>query len=320
MKWLAGIAFCAIGVIARAQPVITASQCPEPGDVCEYMEGVGSFVVPTGAMTIWDFSSFLFEPSDPEAYLAAEDAPGYSHFPEADLAETRFGDYWFYRTSPEALYWVGHYRPDVDVWATVLDTHRVMVYPSTIGTSWTDVFESTVSDVPGTFTDTVTRTAVTYGTVIWPGQVVENVLVFVRRDTVDFGGGPIFLEFYRLVSPWSRCDVARVTLPYDCDNPWLDPCAQVWVLQQPDLAIADHGMKEGLDLWPTPANDVLNVRANRPLTSWSMLDATGRMVRSGGLVQDTLIQMDVHDLTPGGYVLRLTTLDGGQLVRSFLVE
>lgn len=83
--------------------------------------------------------------------------------------------------------------------------------------------------------------------------------------------------------------------------------------------VVPEAIRPQLQVWPVPADDVVHVAwSNMPATtiSYTLLDATGRLVRQGSTSSSSAFTMDMRQLGVGTYVLRM---EGAGLVRAVKV-
>lgn len=83
--------------------------------------------------------------------------------------------------------------------------------------------------------------------------------------------------------------------------------------------VVPEAIRPQLQVWPVPADDVVHVAwSNMPVTtiSYTLLDATGRVVRQGSTSSSSAFTMDMRQLGGGTYVLRV---EGAGLVRAVKV-
>jgi hypothetical protein len=81
--------------------------------------------------------------------------------------------------------------------------------------------------------------------------------------------------------------------------------------------IDEEGPAMGMEMYPSPASDVLHVTADRPVLEVIIMDMTGRTVlRQGVTGQD--LTFNVADLHAGRYLVQARMAGGKRLVRSFV--
>lgn len=81
--------------------------------------------------------------------------------------------------------------------------------------------------------------------------------------------------------------------------------------------IDEAGLAIGINLYPSPATDVLHVSANRPIAEVTMMDMSGRTVLRQGVTGEDLT-FNVADFRAGRYLMQLRMAGGKRLVRSFV--
>lgn len=84
------------------------------------------------------------------------------------------------------------------------------------------------------------------------------------------------------------------------------------------VGVAEHDAA-AIQVYPSPATDLLHVGTDRAMARVTLLDITGRTV----LVQPetgNMAQVDVADLKQGRYLVQVEMQDGKRIVRSFVKE
>lgn len=75
------------------------------------------------------------------------------------------------------------------------------------------------------------------------------------------------------------------------------------------VGVGENAHARGLQLVPNPCHDRLTMHYADAGQPWSIMDATGRLVRSGSTSSDHMV-IDVQDLAPGTYIMHLQADQG----------
>lgn len=309
-----------------AQPVITATNQPQPADVCHYLFNPDGFNYSLGPDQYWDLTGLAFISNSTAVYVLPNGTPGFVLFPTSDVALTStFFGYEYYDMTPDAWAVLGIHDPVSGDVINCIDPLVVMPFPWTYGTSWQDPYSYTYDGE--TYYDTIRWQADTYGIVRLPGgtelEVVGMVEYQMDHDTVS--GTTHFNEDVSLYAPGIRCKVAGFGKSWSFNPEWppTDTNSYVRALDDATIGIAETTASEALELWPVPASGTLNLRWEGGMTNSTVqvfdamgrvrLTATMRTMGSGGT------SIDVSALASGHYVLHVN--DGNRvLVRTFIVE
>lgn len=322
-----------MGLVAllQAQPVITNSSQPQPGDECPY--GISDLPIvlgmsPGGGQT-WDLAGIPFTYDHTLTYLAPSDAPGHAYFPAATLAATNDQNaYEFYVLDPMQWSLVGDYISSSGDLLTCTDPLILFVYPCAFGTQWSDAYSYTVTNVPTEYHDTISVEFNAWGTVILPGG--GTVTVIGRSASsfdIDTNGTDVWTyaeSWIDLFSPNSPCEA----LAADHHTIWLNGMLMsdgfhTEVVDDPDIGVEETKAQKELELWPVPARTSLNIHwgGHSIAADAQVIDVAGKAtaVRWMSIGSDTGV-IDVTGLLPGTYLLRMADDAGRWIVRSFVVQ
>ncbi len=72
-------------------------------------------------------------------------------------------------------------------------------------------------------------------------------------------------------------------------------------------------------VYPNPASDQVSIRADVRIDSYSIMDLTGRTVRSASAINDFNAVLNVSDLNEGVYIIRVTDIEGGAAIQKIRV-
>ncbi len=73
-----------------------------------------------------------------------------------------------------------------------------------------------------------------------------------------------------------------------------------------------------LQVWPNPADDNLFVKSVSPVKSFIVADMSGRTVLSGASGVEDSFSIPVSSLSPGNYVLKISTVEGNSYNGKFI--
>ena len=318
---------------ALAQPVITASVQPQPGDQCRYLYYSDNASFGTGPDQYWDFAGYAFSPSFVQNYVDPLGTAGGPLFPGSNVAYVNATQtyYEYYTTSPTSWIVNGIYSTSGTYYDAV-DPMEVMHFPWTYGTVHEDAYLYVANDGSEPLQDTLRWNVDTYGTVRLPGGTELPVVgAVVHNQTVDTTEMAVYtfdqVEI-RLYAPDVRCRVATITMEYEYTYGVLTNFySNVRALDDATIGLAETAaVAVAPVLWPVPTQGTLNVRyalRTGARVDLRVIDATGRVVstqRSGAAELSNGASLDVSGLAPGTYLLQL--LDAGFAVCSsrFVVE
>jgi|GEM_PF-2353539 len=72
-------------------------------------------------------------------------------------------------------------------------------------------------------------------------------------------------------------------------------------------------------VYPNPASDQLSIRSDVRIEGYSVMDLTGRTVRSASAINDFNAVLNVSDLTEGVYIIRVIDIEGGTAIQKIRV-
>jgi hypothetical protein len=76
---------------------------------------------------------------------------------------------------------------------------------------------------------------------------------------------------------------------------------------------------QDIGLYPNPAHSFITVsHRNQAVLSYEILDLTGRKLRNVNVVNSKTVTIPVENLLPGTYLIRLTLVDGSEIVRKII--
>lgn len=322
--------FSSAAAALAAQPAMTTADIPQPEDGFTYF--ISSFVPITesGPDAQWDFSTAEELMGPIQVFHVTPGATGFeAQFPTATIAEDDGTDFTFMRTDGEGLYIVGRRMvvSGVSLMVHYSDEQLVLPYPCTFNTAFTDSFEYdyTYQGQTATGTGDLQYTAEGFGTLLMPYGPVQNVLMLTGHYVVQesFGANSARSEvdhvvFYR---PGISRFVAQTQYVTQFQNGTMTGSGGNLTYMAGDFftsAGASAGLSIGLEAWPVPVRDVLNVQyglGGGRRVHLRLVDNTGKVVRE--MEERTALPgiqrtaLDVRDLPGGVYLLNIMD-DHGQ--------
>ncbi|MCB0795128.1 MAG: T9SS type A sorting domain-containing protein [Flavobacteriales bacterium] len=319
---------------AQAQPTLVSTEnAPVPGETYTWYRG--SYVDPGagGGAVVSDFSSMVPTDTVEKLYVAAGTTPNGNLFNTATVAsDDQEGRYIYLKASSVDLQRVGEDTLGIQV--PYSDGAAILPFPCTIGSSWVDPYAATysVSGLPFTRTGVIRGEADGYGQLQMPLITLENVLRVRTNDTLTntspLGSIDITIEefaWYKTYVAVPLMIVRNKTLSINGGAPVLIQETE-WV-DSLGVGLFEHarGMVD-ISLFPSPAQDLTMVRFMSDGSSehsLEVIDAEGRILRTerlgrvpAGIWQE---ELDLRDLVPGHYLVRITTSNGAQGVHRLAV-
>lgn len=328
MRSLAALFF--LPAASFAQPVITVSAAPQPGDHCDYFNCSEGIPIVAGPDQYWDFTTLPCTQGGYLHYVDPDITPAGWYYPASTVCLSAYGSYYgYYEATPTSWTYIGFYQPDT-YW-NALDEQVFMPFPWTYGSQWEDPYHFVPNGPGNVLQDTVRWSADAYGVVRLPGgtelPVVGMIFNSVEASTsqgVDYLHVEQSLRFY---SPNVRCYVGGFSVMEQYANGVLvDVTHIVRALDDSELGMVENSATATPLLWPDPVQSVLNVKYNvqpSTLVFLRVLDITGREMLSQSRTGTELnggTEIDASALTPGTYVLQF--ISEGKAVHNarFVVE
>lgn len=86
-----------------------------------------------------------------------------------------------------------------------------------------------------------------------------------------------------------------------------------------DVAIDETALTDLVNIWPNPANSVINIQLNTPGSAYcKLLDATGRTMQALYFFNNTVI--DIGHLSKGYYLLNIITAKGEKISKPIIID
>ncbi len=277
-----------------------------------------------GENQYWDFSTVVPVQSQETSFAEPSNTPFGSNYPEADLAgvipDPQGTTYVYYQFASDGVYTLGleisgvgsqpysDPRQDLITPITYLDTYSdIAVFTNNSGPIITTNESDFTVDVDG------------YGTVATPAGTYENALrlhsVEITESTIDLGiGEPITtvsqIESYLWIIDGYPIPVFT-TFEQSVQGIVVNEGSR-YVSGAP-LSIAEYNTLEGINLYPVPAVDFINLDLGDNPTGAAtvrIFDVRGAVIKEfrQGMAQVT--RFDVSDLPAGFYSLQVQTEEG----------
>ena len=291
-----------------------------------------------GTGQMWDFSNLTAGDGASFSYIDPASQPGSAAFLNTNVAVLYPGsltslDYLTYNDS--GIFLIGSAIPSIGYQQVYQNTKRILPFPCSAGTIWQDTFSGDWSNGPSQMQETggIAGEAEATGTLVMPYGTLDNVLRVIRttHDSLTISGqGYVVLdlmetEYYKPGVPKSLLSftnqVSSGTAPganfSDSLGSWLDG-GSVEVREALRNAI-------GIDLMPNPAKGEVTLAFGNGggHNTIELVDANGRLVKqeqlntAPGITRHT---MDLSDVAPGLYVLRIIGANGEQGAKRLVVE
>lgn len=335
IRYTFALPLLALSLSGTGQTLDLGNTTPAAGTQFTSYMGDYRSATPGGTGQTWDYSDLQ---SLGNWTYSIEDAAGNGNsasFPGANMVEQDpDGFSAFYTYSSAGIEFLGLAAPSYNVLMTYQDPQRILVFPCSYNTSWTDDFGgswSSSTGTPATTTGTLEGTADAVGTLIMPYGTIDNVLrvAITCSYTDNFGGfGSIQYDlvqhvFYKPGVPAPLVQFTRQTsdgmgnYQQDSTSSWLSG----------DLVGITGAMQHavGLEVFPNPAVDqaTLVFSGTGGAITWEVTDAMGRLVGTGRMPTSPGIMrhsLDLGSYSPGLYHIRLIDTEGNQGIQRLVVE
>ena len=309
---------CMSGTCMLAQPTFQAADLtPAIGTLfterhCDYRAAgpaIGDFV--------YDVSDVIMGTPNTTAHLEPATTPYAATYPTATYTRSRSDSpttLWYYEITPTAMIYLG--SRNVNGARIQMDTLRELVFPLSLGTSWSDEF----SFQRITFNDTLEYEATFegvyngYGTLLLPYGEFSDV---ARVETTVFY--PIIfptpnpVEYHYVAYYAAGYAFPLFLTAYGLSN--TDTIAKGVSMMDPSmLGIAEAKPQITGTLAPNPVNGLTHLTLSTASTfgmEIRVLDATGRVVRIlQPSTQERRFAIDMTGIVPGLYFVRVTERSG----------
>lgn len=228
-----------------------------------------------GAGVLWDFTSAQTFGAGGASFTPASYAPQPLAYPDANVVLN-------YNAVGYSYAKLSNFKLDMIAENTTNGLTEYSEYRTALQFPFTyqGSFVDTYTEMGGT-QQTVTRNYSAYGTVLTPFGSYFNV---VKQTSSD--GTVVF---------WNTVPLFPLVT--------IDPNLGAAFLEPTNIGIIENANAVELAAYPNPATEQLQVLGMEELSTWAVLDATGREVMNGMVQRTRLQQLDVSDLSPGNYHL-----------------
>jgi hypothetical protein len=283
------IAIVAFYTNAYSQPVIQdGSNVPTPGYSAPVFSIVSSSTEITngGANHTWDFSSFTFNPIGTLSIITPSSAPMGSSFPSSNYAMSLNGNSF-------SFFNIGSSKMEVQAWtiAAAGSGNDYSPNPRTIFNfpfSFNDTAFDTWQKVGGS-QNTVTLYYDSYGTLITPSGTYTNVVRI--RENYGIGADDYFWYSLNPLIPIAIFDHNTTTLYH------IAATQVTGINEQSNMSISAN-------IYPNPANEIVNI-SNIPIGSTlNITDITGKTVFNSTIITDQTT-ISTRDFVNGIYFIRV---------------
>lgn len=232
-----------------------------------------------GEDVTWDFSTAITTGAGAASFISPVGTPYAAAYPTANLClrlNVGGGDrYSYYILSPSGMDMLADDlgSPDAVVYT---DPKTILQFPFAYGNFFVDDFAYDGTDY------SVTRACTGHGTVVFPSGSVAGVLKIGSTDgSIEFfvsePGGPLV---------------------------GIDPeGAVLW--DQNNVGLEERTTATAVRVWPNPGRDRVRVEGLHGASTWRLIDAQGRVQRSGTTNGADFVLIEFADLASGQYVIQI---------------
>jgi len=309
-----------ISVRTIAQPTLTAATSnPVAGNVfLQHQIGYDDPGV-IGANITWDFSG-VFEISTVTNTFSLPSATPYaSLYPSANLASTINSGgtiyYSYFNTSTSSYTLNGMNIPSMATSMPYTDPEKLLSYPFTYNSTYTDAFATTVSgyDRHGS----VTVLADAYGTIILPYGTITNVLRVKATETyADYISGSAVTNYTSTNYYWYKPGIKYCVFQLSQLKMNGNLYQQYGLyLDETHVGISDNVLTQNtINCYPNPATDIITLEVLQNSTSndnnFTLSDLNGKELIKQELNQlSNKTEIDISSLSGGIYFLKLVYND-----------
>jgi hypothetical protein len=305
------------------------ADAPQVDDVFPYITGAYMPIITGGGNALWDLSGIGTSEAT-NLTVESPDATAFADiYPSATLALDGGNVIQYMRTDANGLYIVGVYKliAQQNIQIHYTDESLFLPYPCTYNTAFTDAYVYNYGYTGGTVNGGGNSAYVAdgFGTLVLPYDTIYNVLKLSGTDTVSESiPGQSYVTvvnqvyFYKPGIHFYVLSAQALSQSVNGGPPATG--FGMFYLAQSAFAGIHEGLKQaiGVDVWPNPAQDVLNVTygvAGGHAIDLRLFDPTGRTVRSQHTTTGTSgiqrSELDVKGLPAGTYLLQVSD-DHGQ--------
>ena len=316
-----------------AQPTLDQSCAPAIGGSILYLTAEHIELNGVGPDQLWDASELNVITGTTVNHLEPADGQAFASMPGTDVVQVESGVEVYLDVAEDGLYVLGSYNPNLPITAVYDNPQKILEFPCTIGTSWTDVYSGSYTYGGNTFavSGNSTYEAVGHGTLRLPWGDVENVLRIDVSDVYEeSGNGNEFIYtststyYYK---PGVGFYVGRsLDATSEFNGSTTGTVQNFYFRDELDAGVGELGRTAiGMQAFPVPAQHVVNlVRSVPGGHEVIVLDASGRTVfqrsiagRGPGLHNDVL---DISGWANGSYTVVITDANGARGTTRIMVE
>lgn len=210
----------------------------------------------------------------------------------------------------------GYPTPDLNTYVMGDETHGSPI-------KILDVSDLTDIEVLSTVTSGIDELSIAHNQIVHEGRMYSAYYYDgIYAWSIEDPSNPVLLGYY---------DTSELNHQQSYEGAWgvypflpsgnilvSDMQTGLWIFQlDPILSTKDDDFDIPVNLWPNPADDVLNVQTSAQVESFSVVDLGGKVILSGKTKSQA--QLDISDLAKGIYVLKLNS-DRGILNKKFIVK
>lgn len=311
-----------IGILGvHAQPTLNSSGYGAIGQAFTLIEATYVELPTTGANQTWDVSEAVTTGSGALAFAVPGTGNAASSFPSANLLLTASMEEEYISVTGADAQLLGTYQSGlVNICSNPI---KIMQFPCTFGTIWSDSFSCgyTVSGTTYTTTGSFSANASGYGTLILPYGSITNVLRVdvIETSNYSFGGQPVTLSqtsqfFWR---PGTGTYIAKnLVISEVVDGTPIPLDEEINYLAQGSIGMDEMlRLDIGMSVSPNPTNDLAEITFGaQGNIAVAVFDAQGRETSSVRLGQHApgihKHQLDLSGLMDGVYTVILTNDKG----------
>jgi hypothetical protein len=315
-----------------AQPTLTAAtNTPVPlevffGHVCDTTTVTqGS----SGAAVSWNFSTLTTTGYDTLSFMACSVTPYCDSFPGSNLVSYDGATYGYLTASPTGIVEIGGAQAG-PVYAHFTKTPHIIYYPLTYLSTLVDTGVASANAIVSGFSAHIAITIYDsfvcdgYGTLILPTGTFNNTLriheITYTKTVITVSGIPFSTTNSRAESyQWCDSNFHTYLLNIGLDTAGgsaLHVSSVTYYAHAPALELQNTATASNLEVYPNPANELLNLKfnlADSKNSSVTMTDLLGREVANIGSCKlndgENNISIPVSGIPAGIYFVRLNNGD-----------
>jgi len=242
------------------------------------------------------------------------------------------GDLQFWSFAYQGSVHLDHYYVKVSAdhgatWDVLLDMSALPSYPGATGyNQWNEPYNIDMSAWSGEVIDIAWQAVDGDNLGLWYAWAIDDCTIGTKKVLLSrMNRQALEYDIYR--QDFGSGDYSKINPEPVADSSYLDPsllpgeysyyvtaalteCTYVTSSDtiNVDVITGINGTQAGrLELFPNPANDVVNIASVTMIEKVEILNFIGQMVVSNPFVENTNLQLNVSALQPGVYFIRITT-------------